>query len=529
MKHSKHSKSENFARYLLTVILLSLLFKALRSFGGAPLYSDEPPPAISGPGSTDSAGKPRPGDPRRASLTLKERQMMGVPAHTASKQDALNHLAVAVNYRKERIAAVDVLYTNVETSIASTRLSGKAVWDGLQSFRNEPTRVSPVSLAAVIPNVTLPNSFPSSPVGSDPSSTRAGFRDLRLPALGAIQNANASVATKGFQDTVVAMAKNPDIAVAVTINNVAGAVLRPIVNGLTKVGDEMMRTLDCAASGSAAESSCATPTTTQDYWSSIMTGNASGYKMEAVVLDAIGFLPVGKIAGAVAADATQAVFKATVESLEKMSGTIAKGAVGIEASAARLGFGSEAGSLLINEGKVAVETAEAGVTTARTVSKVVDEMGEKFQEILKMPKGTRPDPKTYLSQPYIDAHLKEFESGASFFILEENLVTFGRDFIGYPDNTRFVFPSSKVDAILKATGKDISKMESALGIPSGEWQGKLLVRIDVPNPKGLNLRFPSGNEAGAGKQFLPGGYLPSGFPEAVIDKVPKGQYVERGL
>jgi hypothetical protein len=200
----KPSKSEKFARYLLTVILLSLLFKALRSFGGAPLYSDEPPPAISGPGSTDSAGKPRrPGDTRRASLTLQERQMMGVPAHTASKQDALNHMAVAINYRKERISAVDVLYTNDETNIATTRLSGKAVWDGLQSFRNEPTRVSPVSFAAITPNVTLPNSFPSSPVGADSSSTRAGFRDLRLPALGVLQNANASVVNKGFQDLFV--------------------------------------------------------------------------------------------------------------------------------------------------------------------------------------------------------------------------------------------------------------------------------------------------------------------------------------
>jgi len=31
------------------------------------------------------------------------------------------------------------------------------------------------------------------------------------------------------------------------------------------------------------------------------------------------------------------------------------------------------------------------------------------------------------------------------------------------------------------------------------------------------LRMPSGNEAGANDQWLPGGLLPDGMPEAVID------------
>ena len=94
----KHSKAETFARYLLTVIIISLICRAIVGFGNLPLYSDEPSPAIVGAGSTDSAGKARPGDPTRASLTL-----------------------------QQRIASVDVVYANVESNIFSTRLSGKVV------------------------------------------------------------------------------------------------------------------------------------------------------------------------------------------------------------------------------------------------------------------------------------------------------------------------------------------------------------------------------------------------------------------
>ena len=42
-------------------------------------------------------------------------------------------------------------------------------------------------------------------------------------------------------------------------------------------------------------------------------------------------------------------------------------------------------------------------------------------------------------------------------------------------------------------------------------------RIDIPNPRELNLRMPSGNEAGANEFWIPGGKLPTGNLEAVID------------
>jgi len=51
------------------------------------------------------------------------------------------------------------------------------------------------------------------------------------------------------------------------------------------------------------------------------------------------------------------------------------------------------------------------------------------------------------------------------------------------------------------------------------------------DPINFNLRIPSGNEAGANEMWVPGGYLPEGMPEAVIDgrDVPSTDYIVTDL
>lgn len=44
-----------------------------------------------------------------------------------------------------------------------------------------------------------------------------------------------------------------------------------------------------------------------------------------------------------------------------------------------------------------------------------------------------------------------------------------------------------------------------------------MIRVDIPHPEDYHLRMPSGNEAGANDYWIPGGLLPEGMPEAVID------------
>ncbi|WP_431233243.1 hypothetical protein ACQ856_00250 [Mycolicibacterium psychrotolerans] len=69
-------------------------------------------------------------------------------------------------------------------------------------------------------------------------------------------------------------------------------------------------------------------------------------------------------------------------------------------------------------------------------------------------------------------------------------------------------------------------MERALGLPYGFLEQNEVLRIDIPDPELYNLRIPSGNEAGANSDWIPGGYLPDGLREAVIDggSVPPDRY-----
>jgi hypothetical protein len=60
-------------------------------------------------------------------------------------------------------------------------------------------------------------------------------------------------------------------------------------------------------------------------------------------------------------------------------------------------------------------------------------------------------------------------------------------------------------------------MENELGLPEGFLDSNTIVRIDIADPEAYNLRIPSGNEAGANDQWIPGGFLPDGAPEGVVD------------
>jgi hypothetical protein len=146
------------------------------------------------------------------------------------------------------------------------------------------------------------------------------------------------------------------------------------------------------------------------------------------------------------------------------------------------------------------ETSQTGLTD------------EKRDEILAMEKGTRPDPREYLSPEYIEHHLEHFSDGGTRFMLEENLDKYG---IGQRDGTTFVFPTSEIDSLI--TKGDFAAVERALGLPDGYFKDFHVIRVDIPDPENYNLRMPSGNEAGANEYWLPGGLLPEGMPEAVVD------------
>jgi hypothetical protein len=146
-----------------------------------------------------------------------------------------------------------------------------------------------------------------------------------------------------------------------------------------------------------------------------------------------------------------------------------------------------------------------------------------YANVKNTPKGKRPPPETYVPKAEIDAHKAQFKDGASRFMLKKNLDKYGP---GQKDGTAFVLPKKEADRIMAETGGDKRKLEEALGLPKGMLDEDDLVRVDIPKPDKAGVRIPSGNEAGANDLWEPGGKLPDGTTEGVIDigSAPPGSY-----
>jgi len=172
----------------------------------------------------------------------------------------------------------------------------------------------------------------------------------------------------------------------------------------------------------------------------------------------------------------------------------------------------------LNEKLNKVNEESVKTSPKKTLETPIFREGWSKEKLLNIPKGKRPNPSEYLNESYINNHLKKFEEGAAYITLKEDLDSRTRDIIGRPDG-QFIMPKSELDALLKRANGDISIIEKEIGITAGRWHGKQLVRIDIPNAKNLGLRMPAGNENGANPLWLPGGKLPTGKSEAVINQV----------
>lgn len=159
--------------------------------------------------------------------------------------------------------------------------------------------------------------------------------------------------------------------------------------------------------------------------------------------------------------------------------------------------------------------------TKKSTEAIVIENGNVFLQ----PKGLRPDPSEYLTKEYIDSHLEKFKDGVSCLKLESIKENFKN--LGMEDGL-FVLPKYVMDEMIERAGNNISKIERELGIPAGDWNGKIydldhplsLIRIDILPSQIKKLRIPTGNEFGANNKWVPGGYTDYGLPEAVIEPIP---------
>lgn len=138
-----------------------------------------------------------------------------------------------------------------------------------------------------------------------------------------------------------------------------------------------------------------------------------------------------------------------------------------------------------------------------------------FAAVQATPKGSRPDPQSYISFAYHTRHIALFSEGASKIA---SYFPSGR--LGHVSGT-FVMPKREADRLIQAAAGDFRQLEVSLGLSPNDL-GPRPVRIDIRSPK--NLRLPSGNEAGANEFWVPGGLTSGGIPEAVIDPVEPADY-----
>ncbi|MFS0868096.1 hypothetical protein AB3M83_12285 [Microbacterium sp. 179-B 1A2 NHS] len=130
-------------------------------------------------------------------------------------------------------------------------------------------------------------------------------------------------------------------------------------------------------------------------------------------------------------------------------------------------------------------------------------------------KSNRPYPAEYLDADYIEQHIRRFDGGATRFYKQDSLGKYGPGNAG----TTFVFPTSEIDSIIESAGGNRERLGEMLGLGKDFFEpGTTIVRADFSYDEiaGGNLRMPRGNEGGANAQWIPGGYLPEGIPEAVF-------------
>ncbi|WP_309066648.1 hypothetical protein [Microbacterium sp.] len=141
-------------------------------------------------------------------------------------------------------------------------------------------------------------------------------------------------------------------------------------------------------------------------------------------------------------------------------------------------------------------------------------------QVVDAGKGNRPDPEDYLDKDYIQQHLAQFENGATRIYRTNSLLDWGpgnNQVPGNTTNTAYVFPTDQLNNLMDQVNSP-KELAEALGLPTDFFEGGDVQLRDFGPDELAGLRVPSGNEGGTDvEHWIPGGYLPSGIPEAVID------------
>jgi hypothetical protein len=354
---------------------------SLAQDSGMPLVLRDAGGSGSSGGSGGGPAAPSRPEDRYPSLSDVEQQRMATPAWHMEADKGEILIRTELSNKSAMLEYFQNQDGNWELRITDARTAGQGEWNDKQSYIGDLGRGDNSLQNISDGNFLTPEGFIASLVNAETAKVRGPYRDIPIPALADFQNFNKEVEAKDAYTLATEMSQDPVLASEVFVKEAVGSVLRPIVNTSAKVTEEIVRKIDCATQGLSISSGCGTPSPWQDYWGTIMTGEGRGYTMTAVVLDAFGMVPIlGAVGGA--ADVSAQAFGRVTESFSTLSGAVKKGAGALENSIPALGFGSEAGGLLIGEGTAAAAGAERAFGLAKTIidtkNAALPVLGEKY-------------------------------------------------------------------------------------------------------------------------------------------------------
>ncbi len=159
--------------------------------------------------------------------------------------------------------------------------------------------------------------------------------------------------------------------------------------------------------------------------------------------------------------------------------------------------------------------------TNNTGSSSIYKPGWNKERVLAYPKGSRPDPTTYLTETYVTDHINRFKQEGGAFMVVEDWIEKGT-FNAFPLR-KFVMLRSDMEKVMNKyyqTGR-VEDIEDALGYRRGDLKGLSAdIHIIYVDSTKYKFELPNGNEIGANDLWEPGAKTSGGFRECVIvDKV----------
>lgn len=379
-------KSTQRKTILKTLLVFTSFLVGFSSSFSSSLFAEPLPlskegPAVFQPGGGTNSGppggpvKPATGDSEKPFVNFKtsEQRKLVFPAPAVGKGEAGKLAALDKETKKKWLKTLKEFNQNLPQEVEEERALGKKEYDLVYNDSITDAKNPIFNPLLSSPHIDGPIFVEDSSVDTFNANKRTPTLNLNLEGIASFQGKNRDAEGLGFTEKLVEVTRDPELALAVGIDVIAGSVIRPFFNSAMKVGEELTRQIECASSGLSVSTGCGTPSEWQDYWAGLMTGEAKPYMLTDAILDSVFAIPGIAAAGA-AADASVEALKKVPAALKEAAVVVEQSADALKAATPALSFSIDAQSVLAKEADNAVVVVKASVGTSEELANVAQLM-----------------------------------------------------------------------------------------------------------------------------------------------------------